>query len=743
MIGWKQFGFQVWINNLNTRVNKPQQTVMPKQQMMTYNITPKNPSTIYPWLEKEEEDYIIKGVESLNVTWVKKKAIEEDAYKTFLEAKQARAFLNERATTRKSTLAQTTWEDKWRADAVSKESLFVDIIREDALSKWIKNITNIDDDTLLERAFKQNPESQQLFQDFMNNKITTSKLADIITWKKWVDDDSELRQEWNKLKEEKPWIAKLYSTSLWEWNLLKRMWNLASGNTEQDDEWWFQLWKEEREKDFWDISLWDMWAFPSLVAWAVSAPLKAWATLVDLWWWLFGADLELNEWIDKLLDKSWISKDWWFNAWEIAWEIWMSAIAVAWLLNKVSKVWQLWKLISDYPKIAKYIARPVLEWLGYQGMSDLWDKELSTKGQYATSAVLSTVMTWLWSLLWKSKEALKDPKKYFQAAAKNVKSNFLENTIKQTDEFVANPKAINPLNKVQDKVDDVVNKIASDKWVVWEKLWKMRTQMKTISYSTDDIVSELNTSLRGNNIWADIIKDKKWLYKLSTKISKTSWKRADLQDIVDSLNEAMSKKLWFKNKLSALDKVNQDIIALLKRSNKWSPVSNALWKSSSKFTQYIDEVMDGYGTTKWEYGKLANIQTTAKELASDAWEKWVARLRKVFWPEWWADYKKFLEQVRELWYTTDDLLSETILTNYIMAAKLWKDSFTQAVDTFYPSIPWLYELALKTVKWVLVNPSKQLLRFAKDYKPWIRSQIWAWVSEAIKPAVIKAKSDIK
>jgi hypothetical protein len=36
----------------------------------------------------------------------------------------------------------------------------------------------------------------------------------------------------------------------------------------------------------------------------------------------------------------------------------------------------------------------------------------------------------------------------------------MENIIKKTDDFVANPKAANPLDNVQSKVDDVIEKVA-------------------------------------------------------------------------------------------------------------------------------------------------------------------------------------------------------------------------------------------------------------------------------------------
>lgn len=718
------------------QVVQSQQTI-PQKAMMSYNVTPKNPSQKFPWLEISEEEYINKSLDSLWLKWIQRKAMEEDAYRTFTEAKQARAFLDERANVRKNIFSWWTWLNKTQSNMLAKQSTFTDIIREEALSKWIKTVTQIDDATLLQRAFQQNPDSQKLFEDYVNDKITTTQLAETITWKS-IDDD-EMRQERESFKKENPWMAKFYTKSVWWNNLLKKMWNIVTGNVTEDDETWFQTRKQEKEKTFKDVALWDMWAVPSVIAWAISAPLNAWWTIIDLWGKLFWADINVNESIDKLIDKVWIQKDWRYNAWKIAGEIWTSVVAVWTLMNWISKVWQVANLISKYPKIAKYIAKPILEWLWYQWVVDLSKKELSSKWQYATSAVLSTVMTWLSWLWWLWKSALRDPKKYFQSAAKNVKSDFVKDITKKTDDFVINPKSENPLKVVQKKIDDVIEKVASDKWVVWEQLWKMRTQMKTITHSTDDIVETINKSLNENDIALKITKTSKW-YKASWSLLKTEWKWWIIKDIVAELNAL--KNIWAKDKLRWLDKVNQEIIAFMKKSNIDSSLKNSLGKMSNQFTKTIDDIMTQYWFTKWEYWKLATTQKIAKELASEAWEKWVNRLKKVFWPEWGADYKKFLEELKELWYTTDDLLSETIVTNYIMASKLGKDMFTQAVDQFYPSIPWLYELWIKTVKWAVVNPSKELLRYTKDYAPWIKKTITDSIWKSVKPTLIREKDKL-
>jgi hypothetical protein len=253
------------------------------------------------------------------------------------------------------------------------------------------------------------------------------------------------------------------------------------------------------------------------------------------------------------------------------------------------------------------------------------------------------------------------------------------------------------------------------------------------------MVDTLNKTLKENDIALEIVKTAKW-YKASGKILSTEWKWTIMKDLVAEINAL--NKIWSKNNLRWLDKINQEMISFMKKQNiDWS-LKNAFWKASWEFSKSIDDVMSSYGMTKWEYKKLIDFQTTAKELSSEAGEKWVSRLKRVFWPEWWADYKKFLEQAKELWYTTEDLLSETIVTNYIMASKLGKDLFTQAVDNFYPSIPWLYELWIKGIKSATVNPSKELLRYSKWYKPSKWSEIWDMWSSLIKPTIMREKTKI-
>lgn len=745
---WQQFGVQIWLDpkiramTNKSKVQSQQKQTIPQKQMMSYNVQPKNPSKVFPWLEIEDEAYITESINKMWVSWIQKKAIEEDAYKTFIEAKQARAFLDDRASMRRNIVWWDVKIDKKQSDIVSKKSLFADIIREDALSKWVKNVTAIDDDTLLERAFQQNPEASKLFEDYMNNKVTTSDVASTISGKDKEEDDSDARAEWEQYKEENPTLAKWFTKQV-DWsNLLRQMWNVATWNTTNDDEAWFQARQQEREKSWSDIAMKELWATPSVIAWAISAPVKAWATLLDLWGKVIWKDINLNDWVDTLLDKAWVEKDWWFKIWEMAWEIGMSSFAVGKLtkaLQWVTKIWQIANLINKVPRIARYITKPVLEWLWYQWVSDLVQWELSTKWQYATSAVLSTVLTWLWDLWWMWKAVWKNPKKYFQEASKNVDNKIVQDIIKKTDDFVINPKSKNPLNDVQSKVDDVIEKVASDKWTVWEKLWEMRTKMKTVNYSTDKMVKTLNKTLKENDIALEIIKTPKW-YKADWKILWTEWKGTIMKDLVAEINAL--NKIWSKNKLRWLDKVNQEMIAFMKKQNIDSSLRNAFGKASSEFSKSIDDVMSTYGMSKWEYKKLIDFQTTAKELSSEAGEKWVKRLEKVFWPQWWADYKKFLDKAKELWYTTEDLLSETIVTNYIMASKLGKDAFQSAVDSFYPSIPWLYELSIKWIKSATVDSSKELLKFAKWYEKPLKTKVGEAVASYVKPAVIRKKTKL-
>lgn len=704
---------------------------MPNKQMMTYNVEVKNPSAVFHGLEKEEEEYIRNTINSSWVSEDSKQYVAEDMHKAFLEAKQAKAFLKDRESERINIWASNKSPS---TNIALKASQFADIIRKWALSEWIMWIQNVPDNDVISWVMKQKPELNDAFTAFINWKINADMLNRAINWEQinlqWPSEVPEWQKKlWQSLRS---WLNSIWVDSI--------LWQKVATEEEAQakiDEW--------RAKTIWWIMTDDFWALPSVIAWAISVPLKAWASIVDISWWLLWSDINANASIDNLVDTIWIDRDKWFNAGKIATEIWLSSAAVTGMLSKVSKVWQIANMIKANPWITKYIARPVLESLWYQWLSDLQQWELSSPKAYATSVILWTALNsvaqWWSDLIW----AMRNPNKWMQWVLKNIDDDFVKKTINDVDWFVNNPWARNPLQNIVDDIDDAISKVSSNKKVVWWKIWDIRKTMRTVSNSIDDSVWLINRNLRENDIAANIIK-KKWKYVLAWSVAKSEWQWTILKEIVSQLNSL--DELWIKNKMAWLDKVNQYMKFLSNTSKMDWSLKNAIWKSTSEFTKKIDSLLSDYWVARWDYSKLSRIEELASSLSSEWWSKAKSLLKKATWPWEAEDVIQILSDLKDLWFTDSDIYSKLVTTNYIMASKLWKDRFMREIETFFPSQFWLLNLWIKWWLAKLTDKVKWLMPYVwwfddvanitwawRETKKWIFNQLKEWAKWLIRKAI--------
>lgn len=721
---WLSFGLKTWIdltkNNskpMMSTVNWPAvwtsysnvkqsqkstlpQTPVPQKQMMSYKVELKNPSTKYSWLEKEDEELLDSKLKETWLSWNDLDILREQAVNNFIQVKQAKAFLEDREKIRSQI---TSWDislwDKTADNEAYKSAQFADIIRKSALSNWVKWVTSVDDKTIIDGVFKQKPWLQEDYQRYLDWELSISNLNRIMKWGTEV--------KWRFMN----WLADNVAPTLQKW---------AAAIFWEDE---LKLYQEQNKwKTFKDVAMNDMWAFPSVAVWAASVPARQ---IANLLWWNWAK-------VDDVVDYLWVKKDWRFNAGKLATEIWLWAIeTMAWM--KLLNVWQLWAMLDKFPKLSKYIVKPVLEAVWFTATQDLTKWEVSSIKDYWINAWINFLTMGLWNAIkWKSIS------KWLTKAANNVNVNTTDEYIKATKELASDFSKPSPLNKLVDKVDDIIVKIDSDKWVVWKTLWDMRTKMKTISYSIDDAVSSINKSLKANNIWAYISKDKKWVYKVTSKITKDSGKMSVLNEITNALNEWTSKSLWIKNKMAALDKLNQDIIYTVKKQAQWSPLGNALAKASKWFSETIENTMNKYWFTKGEYAKLSELKNSIKALSSE-WKASHSILSKVSWAGAPEDVKNILKQLKEFWYTTDDLFSEAIVANNVMKYILTPTEFQQAIKNAYPSMNWLLELWIKGTKWIFSKPVSVIRSASQWYNPWIVK----WTKKIISEFwTLKAKDEL-
>ena len=515
-----------------------------------------------------------------------------------------------------------------------------------------------------------------------------------------------------------------------EYTKLKAEWKIS----------WFspRTWKQMLW-DFKKIAFDDLWAVPSILAWAVAAPLKMWAWIVDIAWDMFDADIDAAESIDNVVDAVWVNRDWWFDTAKFATDMALSSAWVWAVLGGMSKVWQLANTIKARPKMANYIAKPLLEWIWYKAIGDAQKWEISSPKEYLRDVMINLPLNALWLGMSKLQNKLGNADEFILNSVKWVKPKFIENAIKETENFATNPWAKNPLKTIVSKLDDALNRMEIDKSNVGSKIWGMRDTLKTVSASTDDIVTKLNEALKANDIAASIIKTKNG-YKVAGKVAKSEWAGTILKELamqIDSLGQ-----VGMKGKMAWVDKVNQYIKYLSKTSKMDGSLKNALGKVSSWFTKQIDDLLEWYGMSRWEYGKLSEMTEMLKEISSEGWDKSLGILRRMSNPESRESIKDLLKNLKELWYTQDDLLGELIATNYIMSAKLGKSEFQKAIEWVYPSFPWLLELWIKTTKDALFDTTKSLTKYAWKGADFYKDKMqWSLAGWLLKTGISKLSDE--
>ena len=206
-----------WFKQTTSMTAKPSTWNVSSQQMQSYKLD--WTSTKYPWLDKEDE----KVVENLIswYTWYEKLEREDEVYKTYLDTKQAKKFLEDRRNSR-------AWLDtvKPTDNIAYKTSVLTDMIRTDALEKWQQNVTKIDDDTLIKRLMEAKPELQPMFVDYLNGKIKGSDIMKQISPKveeQPVEIEDEAKDIWDISKDIWMWAGVIAG---WLWAL--ELWGIAS-----------------------------------------------------------------------------------------------------------------------------------------------------------------------------------------------------------------------------------------------------------------------------------------------------------------------------------------------------------------------------------------------------------------------------------------------------------------------------------------------------------------------------------
>ena len=653
---------------------------------------------------------------------------------------------------------------EWKWDKIA--SIVSNNLKDENKLKW---------DTATNRAIKFFNDRSNIRKDFIEWKITTwnkeqdkiwnnrSELADAIRlqfinqWYEWTDWfwDEMLFNVLYKNNPEAKEVVDYYSNNWWDANVYA----------------YYIMHPEQFREEKPESSL-----FKNFVAWqydVVTAIPRTLAIRWAKWVWAIAKWLWANEenvdrlvqsYIDTTKEFSWewmwadtesltykLSKAEWELALFLAWE-WAVKWALKWV-DIASKIW-MWNAPTWVKWLWKWATESMAEWISEQALDDMVEQKLSSAWQYWVNIWANAFFNWLWEIWWK----LLSPNKKMTKVLKNIDVDEADNIVKQTKERVKEPLAQNPLNKKMDDVANLAKEVASDKSTSGKILWRIREFMKwdtskNIASSLDDINIALNKI--DDLWWVQIIKNSDWTFGLSQKVI---WWWKELEELIsdmntliknsdnlrwyDQLSRLLNKYSWeatawgrwqlwaaLKQASEDISKSVDDVLSKYIIDESWKLIPQTTTSLAMRWADIADEVVPqqfftDLKTIYWEgksnYRLLSEFWDTLDALADD-WTKWIKKLVNIFWDTWWENYYRFLKSLDSLWYKNAGKLADEIVWTVYTMWLYGKDLMEESVKKFYPSVPWLYEL------WI-----KSALDLAKKNVMW-PVQIAAWKTSAFNP----------
>lgn len=649
--------------------------------------------------------------------------------------------------TNKTNVNSLRYSSGWQWTITSKENDKIASV----VSSNLQSENKLKWDAATGKAIKFFDDRSNIRRQFIEWKMTTwnamqdkiwnnrSELADAIRlqfineWYEWTDWfwDEMLFNVLYKNNPEAKEVIDYYSNNWWDANTYA----------------YYILHPEQFREEKEDSSL-----FKNIIAWQYDVATAIPRTLATRWakwvWaiakWLWAdeekVDRMVQDYIDTTKEFSWewmwadtdslaykLSKAEWELAMFLAWE-WAAKWALKWV-DVASKLW-MWNAPTWVKWLSKWAAESAAEWLSEQALDDMVEQRLSSAGQYWVNVWINAFFNWLWEIWWR----LLSPKEKMTKVLKNIDVDEADNIVKQTKEWVKEPLAANPLDKKMDEVVTLTKEVASDKSTTWKILWRIRDFMKwdvskNISSSLDDINAALNKI--DDLWWVQIIKNSDWTFGLSQKVI---WWWKELEELVSDMNTLVKNSdnlRWYDQISRLLNKYSWDAMA----GWRWT-LSAALKQASEDVSKWVDDVLSKYildesgklfpqtttslavrwadaaedfmpqqfftdlKTIYWEwkshYRLLSEFGNTLEAL-SDEWTKGIKKLANIFWEAWWENYYRFLKSLDSLWYKRAWKLADEIVWTIYTMWLYWNDLIEESVKKFYPSVPWLYELWIKSV----------------------------------------------
>ena len=691
--------------------------ISPTSEAKNYvpTISPEEDNQIRQWVN---ENYDLYGDDY-------KMAAYRDAQQAVLDRKATveRKAILERERKERAERAAYEWdnrtlnEQKQLALAENAINDAATLIRQWQEANWIKVDKTLTNKETVDKFLEANLEMP--YAEYVN------KFLDAQTWKSWD----------NKWTYDNKWLAaKLWLLWWIEWDLINAWDKLRAWAK------WYAQWLANLTQN--TLWAWAEYIASNLVAWLWEiwywAAEMLWA---DVWEWTVWDKMKKMKWYDwkeaqrqasseELFKKWMLTEDVWaYNVWETLWELTTDAALTApaeWLV-----AWRI--MASALPKTAKTALQALnlaWWWASFQLADDAAKWELSDLNQYAKSAWINVATAWLFNFINKLAKWGKNvwfkifwPKWQERTA---IFTQTPEQWAKKTEINKAYAKNKNePITPYTEIANDLEKTAEATYWTrvaKWEGLeaveWALQYWGKP--YTANDVISDLefafsklwwwpNAKLPKFTIdWKTLTIDKEWLETLNwitrTQDGVTIRLWDEIQNLwnntftrLDNPIDATNTKLfidWLKEILKDAwySKTWWKTIRAMKNALNWT--DNEMW-IVKKFENSLNEesskaLSEARASSKEAITTDENLRKVIWVIRNTdmVWKVWAAE--KALW--WKAQMEQLFKEINEKYWI--DMNNEILSWAYNMSLYDVKKA-EDLLSTFYPSEPWMYELALR------------------------------------------------
>jgi len=532
------------------------------------------------------------------------------------------------------------------------------------------------------------------------------------------------------------WISDFAQNTMWR--TAEYLWsNIAAGI------WEWLYWIADF---FWaDTSEWSVWDRMKKAEWYTWEEAGKQASSEDMW----------KQWLLTEEQQAFDTGRW---LWQLTTEIALTAPIEA----------GLWWAISatSLPKKVKWFlqaANLAAGWAAFQWIDDLTTNEKSSWAQYLKSALLNAWTGWLFNMIWKVFKLWKSAwYKLYWPKWQDETALFTQTPEKWAEKTKVNKEFAKDVNAAKtpytEIADDLEKTAETTYWTRVAKWQELEAVEKSLTYwekpyTAKEVIDDLevefwklwwwpNAKLPKFTIeWKTLKIDKDWLETLNA-ITKTDGSNIKLWDEIlqawnnrfsrlDKPLDAYNTKLFIDDLKRILkdewyNKTWWETIRAMKNAlnwvKEWEWIVNKFNNSLSK--ESLDALSKAKPAAKEAITTDENLNKVLWVLRNTdmVWRVWAAE--KALW--WKAQMQQLFSEINEKYWI--DMNNEILAWAYNMSLyDKWKAK--ALIETFYPSVPWMYEAVLR-----VFSKSQRIKQAEKAVKQWKdkieklkKSPSWPWL----------------